>query len=129
MRSAPRAASMRAIASDSAVSPLRETEASRAPCSATSPASSRELESGMAPAGSSWPGSTSSAPVDTTATRGLGKARTADRPTEAREATAVAVMKVPAVRTESPMPTSSPAWRTLRPGLAATRIPTSAGGG
>ena len=49
MRSAPDAARRSTSARSSAVSPLRDTLAHTAPCSATSPASSRELESGIVP--------------------------------------------------------------------------------
>ena len=74
--------------------------------------SSQALESRIWPGPSGSPGSTSSSPVETTATRGRGSTGTAWRPTEASMPTAAGSTTRPRSSTTVPARTSSPASRT-----------------
>ena len=83
----------------------------------------------MVPGRSVSSGSTSSEPVETTATLTRGRTRTRERPTEARAEIAVADRRVRAPRTGSPTATSSPAVRTDSPTQASALIATWEGSG
>ncbi len=82
------------------------------------------LDSQICPCPSGLPGSTSSAPVDSTTTRGRGWARTVRRPTPARMPSWGGPITVPAASTRSPARTSSPDLRMALPGGAGRLIDT-----
>ena len=92
-----------------------------APAARTCPYAVYEFELRICPGPTGWPTGTSSLPVARIATRGRLVTGTGSAPTEARRPISAGPRRAPRGKTTSPTATSSPARRTLAPGLTASR--------